>query len=1152
MSLPSELTPFAAGKGNTARIFKSGPGTQAFTAHSLHSRGQSVVMIAPGAREYAELKALITLLSRNDFIENNKIVPAWERDWVFLPPYLCKTPVASEWAERWTALHALTRGGKQSVLMTVDNLLPKWPMPSVLENNYINLSKGEEMEPELLMEQLISWGYSRTKLVSEYGEMSMRGDILDVYAPGYDLPVRLEFFGDILEEIRVFEPSSQRSKADLDDITLLPVAPAMLTGNSINDAAKLWEKLKTTGDISSEGHAKLSEKIGNADGMIWPGLFYPECTDLKSFLSKKAVYILSSASNLRLRLQDHEYSWKTFLHDKNAHSGCRWPVNTICWNEEKARSTWRDERQIVYEDLVIGREKNGIDLSERSLTAFTDLFWKPEQIKRPWAALVAGLKEWSSERFQTVLSFKTDRSRKKFLSLIESEQLSISTEYSPLNRGVYALISPLKTGMELEWNQTLILGEDVLQPESAKGTRVRDKAFEGMTSYEDLLPEDLLVHRDYGLSRFGGLHHFKVGDVSNDYLLLFFDGDDKLYVPVDRLNLVQKYKGPEGTCSVLDKLGGSRWSKTREKARKAIEKIAGELVEMYAYRKVAKGYAYGPLNDMYWEFESSFGFEETPDQEKAIQDVFRDMESPEPMDRLVCGDVGFGKTEVALRAAFRAVLDGKQVILLCPTTVLAEQHYQTFLQRMEGFPVTVGMLSRFVTKNSQKRVLEQISSGQLDILIGTHRVLSKDVEAPNLGLLILDEEQRFGVRHKERIKEMRKNIDALTLTATPIPRTLQLSLSGVRSLSTIETPPVDRKPVETALIERDEVLLASVIKREMERGGQVFWVHNRVQGLERVVEFVKKLAPDAKIGMAHGQMSEKNLEDTIHKFWHKELDILIATAIIESGLDFPNANTLIVDQAQMFGLGQLYQLRGRVGRSTRQAYAYFVVSSLDSLSEKAKRRMQIILQLDYLGAGFKVAMEDLRLRGAGNILGEVQSGQMAKVGLDLFLEMLDEEVRRIKGDDSTVATDPEMNFVFKAHLPEDYVPDARERLRYYRALSSANTEARIEELAAEIKDRFGHFPEEVENFITVLYLKRNLAHLGVTRADLFPARVVLTWEDSRNPVDPAKLMEWIADDKHAARLKPPASIEIRFDKDIEIAAGLSKICKDLEPLVEKL
>lgn len=1149
MTFPSILAPFALGRGDTARIFKSGPGTQAFIAHHLHSRGQSVILIAPGAREYAVLKNLLKLLSENNAPGRDNQSAMWERDWLFLPPCLARTSSAADWAERWAALHGLASGGgRKSVLLTVDNFLLKWPEPSVLEHNSLTLSKGEEMEPEMLMDQAVVWGYSRTKIVSGPGEMSMRGDILDIYPPGYDMPLRLEFFGDMIEEIRCFDPSSQRSKVDLDEITLLPVAPAMLTDENKVAAEANWEQLKTTGEIGSDEYLHLIEQLGNSDGMIWPGLFYPETTDLTSFFEKKPVYILSSASSLRERLQDQEHSWKTFLRDDSAGTGLRWPLHEICWNEERARSSWRNERQIVFEDLILGREKDGIDLAENQLSSFSDIFWKPEQAKRPWAALLAGLKEWQSEHFQTVLSFRTERSRSKFLSLIEPEQLSISTEYSPLNKGIYALVSPFKYGMELEWCQSMILGEEVLQPEPSGGTRVRDKAFKGMTSYEDLLTDDLLVHRDYGLSRFGGLHHLRISDVENDYLLLFFDGEDKLYVPVDRLNLVQKFKGPEGSNPALDKLGGARWGKTRERARKAIEKIASELVEMYAYRKVAKGYAYGPLDDLYWEFESTFGFEETPDQEKAIKDVFRDMESPEPMDRLVCGDVGFGKTEVALRAAFRAVLEGKQVALLCPTTVLAEQHFQTFTQRMEGFPVNIGMLSRFVSGARQKRILEQAASGELDILIGTHRMLSKDVELSELGLLILDEEQRFGVKHKERVKEFKKNVDVLTLTATPIPRTLQLSLSGVRSLSTIETPPVDRKAVETAIIERDESILKSVVQREIERGGQIFWVHNRVQGLERVVDFVRKLAPDARIGMAHGQMTERNLEDTIHKFWHKELDILVATAIIESGLDFPNANTLIVDQAQMFGLGQLYQLRGRVGRSTRQAYAYFVVSSLDSLSQKAKRRMQIILQLDYLGAGFKVAMEDLRLRGAGNILGEVQSGQIAKVGLDLFLEMLDEEVRRIKGEVNSSASEPELNFVFRAHLPEEYVPDPRERLRYYRALSSAKDEARIEELAAEIKDRFGHFPEEVENFISVLYLKRLLARLQVVRADLFPARVVLSWDEKSALIDPQKLISWVGDRDKRARLLPPAKLELRFDSEKGISKGLDEVCRELESI----
>ncbi|MBU1247957.1 MAG: transcription-repair coupling factor, partial [Proteobacteria bacterium] len=624
---------------------------------------------------------------------------------------------------------------------------------------------------------------------------------------------------------------------------------------------------------------------------------------------------------------------------------------------------------------------------------------------------------------------------------------------------------------------------------------------------------------------------------------------DRLYLPVDRINLVQRYKGPEGASPALDRLGGGRWNKATEKARKAIEKIARDLVEMYARRKVSKGYSYGPPDELYREFESTFGFDETPDQEKAVRDVLLDMSLDEPMDRLVCGDVGFGKTEVALRAAFRAACEGKQVALLCPTTVLAEQHYQTFRQRMEPFPVKVAMLSRFVPKARQKTILEAARRGEVDVLIGTHRLLSKDVELPNLGLMILDEEQRFGVKHKERMKKMRQDIDVLALTATPIPRTLQLSLSGIRKLSVIETPPLDRKPVETALVERDEAMLRTVLKRELERGGQVFWVHNRVQGLARVTEFVAKLAPDARIGMAHGQMNERELEDTIHGFWHRELDILVCTAIIESGLDFPNANTLIVDQAQMFGLGQLYQLRGRVGRSERQAYAYFVVPSLDQLPQISKRRLRIILDMDYLGAGFKVAMEDLRLRGAGNILGEVQSGQIARVGLDLFLEMLEEEVRRIRGEAPRSHADPELSLLFAAHLPAGYIPDARERLHYYRALSTASGEVDRVELAAELRDRFGPLPEPVANFMAVLALKETLKVLSAARAELFPGRASISWDAEGQGIPAEHLLEWIEPRERMVRLKPPGTVEIRFPKGATVPDGIEFVRAELDALV---
>ncbi|WP_243546471.1 transcription-repair coupling factor [Pseudodesulfovibrio tunisiensis] len=1144
---PKEAAEFLSGRLNSLRIFKSGPGTQALFAQTLLSRGRNCVVVVPGAREFRETRALLGLMAPGKAGE----APVWERGWAVFPPYLPKQPDAEAWGERWAALYSLEYGRKPcGVLLTVDNLLPYWPPRRILQGNWISLSKGDDMSPELLMEQAVAWGYTRRKLVSGCGDMAMRGDILDIHAPGYPMPLRLEFFGDTLEGVRLFDSATQRSRTELDEVVILPVAPGMGMEPCAGQAREHWSRLRTTGEISSAEEHHLGERLEVGDGNIWPGLFYSDRGGLEDMFPPDAAYILASGEVLRSRLEDVEQGWRDALEAETRESGMKWPLRFICRTEESARSVWRDKPQAVFEDLTLGSDRMGIDLPEQAYSDFGDIFWKPEAARRPWAVLMAALGEWAREQGQTLLSFRSERSRSKFLSLAEQEGIPMSLEYSSDGKGVFALVSPFRAGMEFSWCGSRILGENVLQPEAPREGAARTGAFKGMDRYDDLSEGDLLVHRDYGLARFGGLHSMNIGDVSNDYLLLFFAGDDRLYLPVDRLNLVQRFKGPEGAAPVLDKLGGSRWAKTTARVRKAIEKIAMELVEMYALRKVSKGFSYGPPDEMYSEFEATFGFEETPDQERAVNDVFRDMESSEPMDRLVCGDVGFGKTEVALRAAFRAALEGRQVALLCPTTVLAEQHYQTFVRRMEGFPVRIGMLSRFVPRKRQRTVLEAAARGEVDILIGTHRLLSKDVALPNIGLLILDEEQRFGVKHKERLKQFRKNIDVLTLTATPIPRTLQLSLSGIRGLSVIETPPQDRKPVETALITRDKHTLKGVLERELERGGQVFWVYNRVNGLERVAEYVKELVPDARVGMAHGRMTEKALEEAMRGFWHGELDVLVCTAIVESGLDFPNANTLIVDQAQLFGLGQLYQLRGRVGRSDRQAYAYFVVPSLDDISELVRKRLRIILEMDYLGAGFKVAMEDLRLRGAGNILGEAQSGQIAKVGLDLFLEMLEEEVRRIRGEASNRATDPELNLVFEAHIPSDYVPDPRERLRYYKALSSARDDRTLVELEAELKDRFGHLPEVVEVFVGVLRLKQTLSRLQVERAELYPARIVLTWGKDIDAVSPQKLVRWVDERSDRARMLPPARLEIRYGDTWSVRHALEQTAVELEFLLD--
>ncbi len=1148
MLFPQALNEFFQGRGNALRVFKSGPASQALLAHTLRAAGQDVVLVAAGAREYRELEGLLQLFCG----VADELAPAWERGIITLPQHLPRRPTAEDWAVRWAALHALCFGRKpRIVLLTVDNLLPKWLPVEVVEQSVLTLAKGEELSPEMVLEQAVSWGYVRRPVVTAVGEVAVRGDILDIYAPGYSLPIRLEFFGDTLDEIRLFDPADQRSRADLPELTLLPVAPGVLNNDSMTSALDHWRKLRVSGEMASREEQDLQDRLERSDGFVWPGLFYPESVSLEAYLPPEGVYILGSAAELRSRLEDQHAGWRGFLEREAADSSWRWPLASLCWPEEYARRSWLGKRQVVFEDLVMGQEKNGLDLPEKAYDSFADLFWRPDSARRPWTALMTALREWSAAGTQVILSFHSERSRKKFLGLVEQEGLAVHTSWQPGGRGVCALVGPLKSGMELAYCGLSILPENILQPEAAPQARAdRAKAFQGLSRHDDLVLDDLLVHRDYGLARFGGLHHLKIGDVANDYLLLYFDGEDKLYLPVDRLNLVQRYKGPEGLDPRLDKLGGTLWSKTTERARKAIEKIAQDLVEMYAFRRVAKGYSYGPPGEMYREFEATFGFEETPDQARAIDDVFADMALPEPMDRLVCGDVGFGKTEVALRAAFRAVHDGRQVALLCPTTVLAEQHYQTFTRRMEGFPVRVAMLSRFVPPKRQKVIAQAAARGEVDILIGTHRMLSGDVELPRLGLLILDEEQRFGVKHKEKLKLLRKNIDALTLTATPIPRTLQLSLSGIRGLSVIETPPEDRKPVETALVERDDGLLKNVLERELARGGQVFWVYNRVEGLEQVAEYVRKLAPGARIGMAHGQMTERALEDAMHGFWHKELDVLVCTAIVESGLDFPNANTLIVDQAQMFGLGQLYQLRGRVGRSERQAYAYFVVPSLDRLPELSKRRLRIILELDYLGAGFRVAMEDLRLRGAGNILGEVQSGQIARVGLDLFLEMLEEEVRRVRGGPLKQETDPELSFVFEAHLPADYMHDAKERLRYYKALSSARGQSVLDELRGELRDRFGPLPATALNFLAVLEAKVALSRLQVLKAELSPGRALLTWGQETRVVSPSCLLNWLASRAGRAKLLPPSKLELRYPEGLDVEAGLEYLRTELESLLD--
>ena len=1123
---------------------RSGMATRCRLACEALAQGRGSVLLARNREEFHAARALLTLflpqLSLGDIPIGQAV---WESPCLSLPA-MSQWRDRDSWAARMAALYALAQGGPRCVVAGVESVLLRYMPLHFFDSRSLGLSRGGEYSPELILDQAVEWGYERVSLVTRPGDMARRGDILDIFPPGYAKPVRLEFFGDAIEEMRLFDAESQRAQRPLDELTLLPVSPLALDKNGLAAARKRCDQLFSEGRINENECYSFKKALDGGGAGILPGVLCDSPSLLEEWLPADSLWLLPGEADSAEALRDGRLALKEALEAEDA--PLQQPA-ALALRKHSQPAPWRNFQCAFAEPLVMGVEERGADFQERALHGFSDLFPLPAAQDRPWQHLAAGLKEWQSQRRQVILSFSSERGRNKFLKLAEQDGIIPALRYTPEGRGLFALVSPFRSGVELVWDNSLVLGEDIIYPRAEKTPRAASRAFKGLDTFDDLKKGDLLVHRDYGIGRFAGLHHLDLNSAANDFLLIEYSGRDKLYVPADRLGLIQRFKGTEGVEPALDRLGGPAWAAGKEKARKAIEKIAADLVEMYAYRKVAKGFRYDPPGELYHEFEATFGFEETPDQAKAIQDVLDDMDRGEPMDRLICGDVGFGKTEVALRAAFRAAAEGRQVALLCPTTVLAEQHYQTFRARLAGFPVNVGLLSRFVTKPRQKEVLKAAAAGQIDILIGTHRILSSDVKLPNLALLVLDEEQRFGVRHKEKLKALKKNVDVLTLTATPIPRTLQLSMSGIRELSIIETAPQDRKPVATAVLRRDDAVLSKVIEREIEREGQVFWVYNRVQGLERVVEYVRKLAPQARVGMAHGQMSETELETTMHKFWHGELDVLVCTSIVESGLDFPRANTLVVDQAQMFGLGQLYQLRGRVGRSDRQAYAFFVVPDAERLTAVAEERLRIIMDMDYLGAGFQVAMEDLRLRGAGNILGEVQSGHMSRVGLELYLEMLEEAVGRLKGTPSALAVETELTLGLPAHIPASYIDDGRERLRCYKALTSAVGGAAREEAALSMRDRFGPFPEELTNFLAVLDFKQFLTELQVQRADVHRDHLRMVWPEGQTAVQPERIVE-LAAKMPGARLHPPAGLTLPLAADLPFSEGLQKVRVALEEI----
>jgi transcription-repair coupling factor (superfamily II helicase) len=1036
------------------------------------------------------------------------LFPAWDSQ-----PFSPASPHPDTSGARLDVLFRLQNNLARVVIVPVAAALQRVLSRTTFSEASCYLVAGEDFERDELLSKLVKMGYASVPLVEDRGTFAVRGGILDIYPPNLSAPVRIEFFGDTAETIRSFDPLTQRSLHPLEELVLLPSREILLTDEVLEGIAPRLKQCCDNLDIRADRRRDILTDLQNS--VYFHGVEY-----LQPLLHPDLETIF-----------DYTPGWALVLLDPEAIQDA-----AACFSEEIASGLDKGRLACLPhsppEELFIGTEdlrtlitgRSRMDLSGLMLDDPVDVttitipcednsglrVTVSKETTHALTPLSRTLRQWLDQGFRVLIACHQRPQAERLKELLEpygipcsiSEAPFPSAAAEPLSGRVTMLLGDITRGFRLPESQLVLIAEEELFGKRVRRrgiSEVRKKQI--LSSLAELKPGDYMVHIDHGIGFYRGLQHINVSGVGGDFLLLEYAGNDKLYLPVDRLGLVQRYVGPEGSQPALDKLGGVGWEKSKGKARKNIEELAGELLEIYARRQISEGFAFSPPDEMYREFEASFAWDETPDQLSAIQDVLADMQHSRPMDRLVCGDVGYGKTEVALRGAFKSALDGKQVGILVPTTILAQQHYETFHERLKEYPVTVEVLSRFRTAKEQKTILERLKKGDIDIIIGTHRMLQKDVAFKDLGLLIIDEEQRFGVKDKERLKAFRAVVDVMTLTATPIPRTLYMSMMGIRDLSIIDTPPVDRLAIKTFVSRFSEELIREAVMRELRRGGQVFFVHNRVQTIAKRAELLAEIVPEAKIAVGHGQMDEHELEKVMLGFMHGETNLLLCTTIIESGLDIPNANTLIVDHADRFGLSQLYQLRGRVGRSTQRGYAYLLVPGESSITSDARERLRILQDISELGAGFRIATHDMEIRGAGDVLGNRQSGTVTEIGFELYNQMLEETICRLRGEEMSERVEPEINLKVPAFIPENYVKDPGQRLVIYKKLTQAENEEDVLEVQNEVSDRFGSYPMATAYLFEIMKLRVMLKRLLVRQIDFDGKSLVISFHP-RTPAPP--------------------------------------------------
>lgn len=1102
---------------------------------------------------YSDMEARAAAENMKLYKEKVMLFPS--KEYVF---YNIETMGRANENARLSVLDALLNEKDVTVVASIDSLMTYTADRQRFSRTVICIRPGDVHDPAELAAALTEMGYRREDMIEGAGQFAARGGIIDVFSPNCAMPVRIEFWDDEIDSVRTFDPYSQRAVENIDSVRIIPVSEAIFSKERRDEIVlELERRVKNAKRRKNDA----SEYIENLNADIeafkeryyfpsidkYISLIYGRIPSLLDYFSETDTAFVTDPKRICERM-------KTFL----------WERGEIV-TDLKMKSIIGDSKTEFYKDSaeiissLSSMRMIALEMLSHTKNEFTykhlEMFVSKTTVSfhGKLEYLFDDLKKWQTDGY-TVVVLAATSGRAENLNGVFNER-GIKTRISEggsFEKGETVIIRGNQTkGFEYpEIKFALVSEREIFESKVSREKRRKENA-QRIKSYNDISPGDYVVHVSHGIGEYVGTQKMTVNGVSKDYLKIRYRGTDMLYVPVDQLNLLYKYSGASEDKEVkLNTLSGKEWSKTKKRVKESTDKLAKELIKLYAERENAKGYAFSEDTPWQRDFEDTFEYNETPDQLRSIEEVKEDMEKPNPMDRLLCGDVGFGKTEVALRAAFKAVCDSKQVAYLCPTTILAMQHYETFLHRMADFPVTVEMLSRFRTAKQQAEIIKKLKDGRIDIIIGTHRLLSKDIKFKDLGLLIVDEEQRFGVAHKERLKALKTNIDVLTMTATPIPRTLHMAMTSVRDMSVLSQPPMNRYPVQTYVLEDNPVIILDAIRNELARGGQVFYLYNRVQGIYSKAAWIQANFPDVKVAVGHGKMRESELEDIMYDMVSGETQILVCTTIIETGLDIPNANTIIIENADKMGLAQLYQLRGRVGRSNRAAYAYLTYKRDKVLSDVAQKRLSAIREFTEFGSGFKIAMRDLEIRGAGNILGAEQHGHMDNVGYDMYCKILRDSINEAKGITTETAEDVTVDISVNAYIPESYIPSANQRIDMYKKIAAIETEDDEFEIQDELIDRYGEPPSPVTNIIAVAALKLPARDIGCIEVTEKNRVVTLRFRNGRLNAD----MIFGLDKEYPSRVKvlseESPSITIRMKendkKPLYFINNLLNLIKELQ------